>query len=214
MRFLTAGVLGNPKVTMPKTLLAIVWLSVFSLIDCKPTSAGDKSSEGLDSPVVERPLNTGGSVPLSTESDSGNSATVVTIPIIERPAREDTSAGTPDFQCTPKIASSRDTITLRMTIPHGEYLLVTQPNGTTFFLVYPHPAPPAVTVLTSSDAFPQMPTIRFGTDLKSTPQVFGRDTLERVFREPGNYVVEIGHNLESERAAAIHKCTVQFAPER
>jgi hypothetical protein len=127
-------------------------------------------------------------------------------------ATSDTSTGTPEFQCTPRTFSLGDTITLRMAIPHGEYLMVTQPSGTTFFLVYPHPEDPPDALLASSEAFTQMPMIRLAAAFKARPRVSGRDTLERVFYSPGNYVLETAHNLESERASEIHKCIVRFRP--
>lgn len=98
-----------------------------------------------------------------------------------------------------------------MTIPHGEYLAVTPPDTTWFYLIYPHPDP-SDHVLESSEAFVDMPTIRFPADLKAKPRVYGRDTLEAVFREAGDYVLRIGRKLESDRASEIHKCTVRFMP--
>jgi hypothetical protein len=96
-----------------------------------------------------------------------------------------------------------------MKTPHGEYLAVTQANGTIFYLIYPHPEP-SDHVLEPSEAFVDMPTIRFRADLKARPRVYGRDTLETVFSVPGEYVLRVAHNLESERASEIHKCTLRL----
>ena len=214
MRLLTTGSPVPEKAMMSKTLLIIAWLSAFSLVDCKPTPSSDKGPEGVDSSMIGKQTGTDSSGTLATESENVKSTALVTNPTTDTKATSDTSTDTPEFQCTPKTVGPRDTITLRMAIPHGEYLVVTQPNGTTFFLVYPHREEDAGALLESSDAFAQMPMIRFGVDWKARPQLFGRDTLERIFHEAGSYVVETVHNLESERASQIHKCAVRFVPER
>lgn len=169
---------------MSKALLIIASLSAFSLVDCKPTPSGDRSPEGVDSSVVGKQPTTDSSVTLSTESENGKSTALVTSPTTSTKATSDTSTVTPEFQCTPRTVSMRDTITLRMAIPHGEYLVLTQPNGTTFFLVYPHPDEPPGGLLASSEAFAQMPTIRFGADLKARPRVSGRIHSSGFFASP------------------------------
>jgi hypothetical protein len=125
-----------------------------------------------------------------------------------------TSGGSGDFQCAPGVFTLRDTITLRMEHPHGEYLQVTQPDGTPFFLAYPNPTEPASYFLVSSEAFAQMPTIRFKANVRSRPRIAGRDTLERVFDKPGKYVVTVGHRLETERGSDITRCTIRLVSAR
>ena len=49
------------------------------------------------------------------------------------------SAGTTSepLVCTPNRFARGDTVMLRMKVPHGDYLVVTHPNGTVYFVVYP-----------------------------------------------------------------------------
>jgi hypothetical protein len=114
------------------------------------------------------------------------------------------------FRCTPTVFTLRDTITIRMAHPHGEYLIVTQPNGTTFFLTYPNATEPQNYLLVPNGSFIDMPTIRFRANIKAHPQIFGRDTLETVFDRPGKYVVTVGHKMESEHASEVTKCTIRL----
>jgi hypothetical protein len=126
----------------------------------------------------------------------------------------DTSINAPSLQCGPKVFSRRDTITMKMEVPHGEYLVVIQPNGTWFYLVYPHDVDGPDYSLVPSETFKEMPTIRFRADVKGKPWVYGRDTLETVFQEPGKYILETGANIASERGSQIWKCSVRFVPEK
>jgi hypothetical protein len=122
----------------------------------------------------------------------------------------DTLADTVDFACTPALATLKDTITLRMRTPHGEYLEVMQPDSTHFYLSYPSPTESRNFILVPSDSFAEMPIIRFKADVRSRPRIYGRDTLERIFNKPGKYVVTIGHKMESEAASEIHRCTIRL----
>jgi len=108
------------------------------------------------------------------------------------------------------LATLKDTITLRMETPHGEYLTVTQPDSTEFYLSYPNPTESRNFFLVPADSFAQMPTIRFRADIRSRPRIYGRDTLEPVFSKPGKYVLTIGHKLESEASSEIHRCTIRL----
>jgi hypothetical protein len=122
----------------------------------------------------------------------------------------DTLADTVDLICTPALATLKDTITLRMRTPHGEYLKVMQPDSTIFYFSYPDPTESRNFFLVPADSFAQMPRIRFKADVRSRPRIYGRDTLELVFSKPGKYVVTIGHKLESEAASEIHRCTIRL----
>jgi hypothetical protein len=97
--------------------------------------------------------------------------------------------------------------------PHGEYLTVVGPDSTFFFLISPNPEPPE-RLLMSSEAFTETSTIRFPADLTAKPAAYGRDTLEPVFTKLGNYVLTIGHKLETEHYSQVHRCTIRFAASR
>jgi hypothetical protein len=98
--------------------------------------------------------------------------------------------------------------------PHGDYLVVTQPDSTAFYLVYPNPDVTPRFLLMSSEVFAELPQVRFRADVRSKPQIFGRDTLEPIFQKPGKYTLMIGYKLESERSSGVYRCTVQLAPEK
>ena len=98
--------------------------------------------------------------------------------------------------------------------PHGEYLTVVGPDSTMFFLIYPSPSEPPEHLLMTSETFAETSIIRFRADVTAKPQVYGRDTLEPVFKRPGKYVLTIGRKLESEHASQIHKCSIRFAPTK
>ena len=192
---------------MSKCLMILAGLATVVLADCKPTPSRDQERADSSAVVGQAPSSNAS----SSSTGSENATALVKGSPTDASGGADTSVGSAAFQCAPKVFSRRDTITLRMKTPHGEYLAVNQPNGTIFYLIYPHPEP-SDPVLESSEAFVEIPTIRFRADLKARPRVYGRDTLEAVFREPGEYVLRIGHKLESERASEIHKCTVRLVP--
>ena len=123
----------------------------------------------------------------------------------------DTLPDSVDLQCSPRRATLNDTITLRMQIPHGEYLMVMQPDSTVFFLSYPDSTEPRDFSLVQADSFAKMPVIRFRAGVRSRPHVYGRDTFETVFSKRGKYVLTIGHKLETEHSSQIHTCTLQLA---
>jgi hypothetical protein len=124
----------------------------------------------------------------------------------------DNSTSAPGLQCAPKTFTRRDTLTLRMVPPHGEYLMVVQPDSTKFYLADPDPRDPPRFLLISSETFTRLPEIRFRADVRSKPQVYGRDTLEPVFRKPGEYILVLGHNLASDQSSEIYTCTVRLLP--
>lgn len=109
----------------------------------------------------------------------------------------DTSLDAPNFQCAPKVLTQRDTVILRAEVPHGGWLLLERPDGTSFDLVSPIPDE-GYGKLLDSEAFKNTLIVRFRADIRSRPQVYGRDTLEQVFNLPGEYTFTIGENLGTE----------------
>jgi hypothetical protein len=194
-----------------KGAMTLTMFAACVLISCEqtPVPSKDQSQETLPAPAVGNSSNRSRAEP--TASSTGTPSALVVAARGDTLHPTDMSSASSGLQCTPAVFTLRDTITLRMEHPHGEYLMVTQPNGTPFYLAYPHPTEPPSYVLVSSDTFAEMPTIRFKAAIQSRPRVFGRDTLEAVFSKPGRYVLTIGHKLESEHASQIHKCTIRLA---
>jgi hypothetical protein len=179
---------------------------------CKPAPAASRSQGPADSTIVGSQAPTGLTTSATKASEDRIATDRITGASSEPNEAVDTSIDARTFKCAPKVFSLRDSITLRMQVPHGEYLVVNQPNGTLFYLVYPQLGDTRQNYsLLPSDIFKQTPTIRFGANVKAEPRVYGRDTLEAVFHKPGNYVLVIGSNLESERGSGIHKCTIRLA---
>ena len=211
---------------MSKRPIVLALLATVVLTSCKPSAdpsrnLGQADSSGINSPapttIVSSSSTSGDSqtpsAAANSSSASGDSDTpgaLVTSQGVDTKRVIDASG----LQCTPRIFSRRDTLTLRMEHPHGEYLVVTQPDSTAIYLVYPQPDVPPRFLLMSSDVFAELPEVRFRADIRSKPEIYGRDTLEPVFGKPGKYTLTIGHKLESERSSGVYRCTVQLVPER
>lgn len=192
----------------------IAVLSTVFLWCCKPTPAPPRSQQRADSSSIGTAAPAAIVASSSTAEENRSSSGLVTSPSTDTKQVMDTSIHAPSLQCAPKVFSRRDTITMRMHVPHGEYLVVIQPNGTWFYLVYPKIGERPDYSLLPSETFKGMPTIRFRADVRGKPLVYGRDTLEAVFHEPGKYVLESAANIEGERGSQIWKCTVQFVPQK
>jgi hypothetical protein len=125
----------------------------------------------------------------------------VTTPWTDTKQLLDTSLNAPNFECAPKVFTRSDTITLRAEVPHGGQLSVAQPDGTTFWLV----SPPLKSdegisnyFLSDPETFRNTLILRFRADIRAKPYVYGRDSLEPIFRAPGDYKFTLGENLATE----------------
>src|SRR6266404_9683229 len=99
----------------------------------------------------------------------------------------DASATAPGFQCAPSPFTPADTLTLRIAVPHGDWLKVKRPDETMFNIVSPGtPGEPNYSVV-PSETFTDMLIIRFHGDIKSRPLVSGHETVETIFDQPGRY---------------------------
>jgi hypothetical protein len=119
------------------------------------------------------------------------------------------------FSCTPSIFGPRDTLTLRMRTPHGDYLTATPPGGTVYFMVYPQLGEPTRRYsLVPSETFKTMSTLRLPATVTATPRIAGRDTIpETFFAQSGNYVLYLGQNMETDYPKSI-SCRVTFRRDR
>ena len=146
----------------------------------------------------------------------GYSDALVTTVWTDTKAVMDTSLDAPNFQCAPKVVTRKDTITLRAEVPHGGWLTVVQPDSTTFTLTSPlfDETHRGFTPLVDPEAFKNMLILRFRADIRARPYIYGRDTLEPVFVQPGEYVFTIGENLATEydEEDPNWHCTVRFIP--
>jgi hypothetical protein len=113
--------------------------------------------------------------------------------------------------CSPKTFGPNDTLTLRMKVPHGDYLIADVPGGDLFYIVYPKLGDSTrKESILPSDAFKTMPMIRMPGDMKAKHWRYGHDTTEVLFGRPGKYVLWLGVNLEGDFNAHSDKCEVTF----
>jgi len=197
-----------------KGLATVVALATIFLVYCKPAPAPSRNQERFDSSTAGIEVRGAIVTSSSTSVENSTSSALITSPKTDTKQVIDTSIDAPSLQCVPKVFSRRDTIILRMENPHGEYLVVTDPNGTMFYLIYPHPGDFPDYPLPASETFKETPTIRFPATVRAKPQVYGHDTLEAVFHKPGKYVLTIGSKLESEHASQIDKCTIRLVAQK
>lgn len=122
------------------------------------------------------------------------------------------SFGTAPLTCTPTTFGPGDTLTLRMRVPHGASLTVTRSDRTVYLVVYPPLRNRARSYsLIPSEEFRGIATLRLPADVRAIPYVAGRDTiLERVFSEPGKYLVQMGDNLGSDFGDEPSSCNLTF----
>jgi len=138
-------------------------------------------------------------------------ATETAVPVTDQPAvRAEAPLPPPTLTCSPTNFGPTDTLTLRMSVPHGDYLIATQPGDSLFYIIYPQRGPTRNYSLIPPEEFKQMQTLRLPPDVKAVPWYYGRDTtLAPLFPRPGNYVLTMGENLagDSGRGAS---CTIFF----
>ncbi|HJP60851.1 MAG TPA: hypothetical protein VJ865_12665 [Gemmatimonadaceae bacterium] len=114
--------------------------------------------------------------------------------------------------CAPTTFGLGDTLTLQMQIPHGHYLWVTRSDRIAYLIVYPAQGElKAKYSLVPSDEFASVATMQLPAEIEAVPYVYGRDTIrERVFSEPGNYLLEVGDNFGTDLGASPPSCNLTF----
>src|SRR5450759_3083272 len=128
------------------------------------------------------------------------------------PAPVEVPLPNPSLTCTTSNFGPKDTLNLRMEIPHGDYLIASQPGDSLFYIIYPQlNVPTRKYSLIPSAEFKQMETLRLPADVKAVPWYAGRDTtVAPLFPRSGKYVLTIGEKLEGDNARAA-SCTVTFS---
>lgn len=114
--------------------------------------------------------------------------------------------------CDPTTFGPGDTLTLRMRTPHGHYLWITKSDRTAYLVVYPPQGElKADYSLMPDDEFARVETIRLPSQIEAIPYVYGRDTVrERVFSEPGKYLLEVGDNFATDAGSPAPSCNLTF----
>jgi hypothetical protein len=192
------------------TRLLLLLIAAWLLTSCRETPLPKKDQSQPNPPLAAAAQATYAATFPAVDSANSTSSAFVPSAAGDTLVQLDTATNLVRIQCTPAVFTLRDTITVRTDFPHRESLVVNQPDGTPFYLIYPNPAEPSNYLLTSSDAFMQMPTIRFKADVRARPQLLGRDTLERVFSKPGVYVLSLIHKLETDSEEDIPSCKIRL----
>jgi hypothetical protein len=124
----------------------------------------------------------------------------------------DTTESAPNFQCAPRIFTPADTLTLRIAVPHGEWLTVRRPDETTFNIVSPAtPGEPNYSIM-PSDSFRGRLITRFSGDIRSRALAAGHENVEPIFGESGRYTFLVGENLQGNRGRDVRECTLRLVP--
>jgi hypothetical protein len=142
------------------------------------------------------------------------------------PNRESESAWPWTLACSPDTITQRDTLTIRMSIPHGNELSIVREavgvglsdfersrDRTTYRVIDPLIGRPRLRYsLIPAAEFREMSVLRLPVDVTAPPMVYGRDsTLERVFSQPGKYTIKVGENMASDYSNRVTQCGVTLA---
>ena len=151
-----------------------------------------------------------------TTSGSDSVATVDTgrltpAPVPSTPTVVEAPLPPPKLACAPTNFGPDHTLTLRMSVPHGVYLIATQPGDSLFYIIYPQlNMPTRKYSLIPPEEFKQMDSLKLPWNVKAVPWYAGRDTtLAPLFPRPGKYVLTMGENLEGDHPRGA-SCTVIF----
>lgn len=131
--------------------------------------------------------------------------------------RSEPSTGTvaDRLRCGPESLHVRDTLTLTMQVPHGPYLAVTTPDRLMYFLIRPDFGDSVrFRSLVPSDSFRTMNSYRIPATIRAKPWVYGRESLEAVFEQPGIYRIQVGENLETDYGPLPTECRIVYQVTR
>jgi hypothetical protein len=137
------------------------------------------------------------------------SATTPSPPASEEPLAAQVPLPPPKLSCSPSNFGPKDTLILRMNVPHGDWLIATQPGDSLFYIIYPkRNATNRNYSLVPPEEFKQMETLKLPSGVKAVPWYYGRDTtLAPLFPRPGKYVLTMGENLAGDNGRGA-SCSV------
>lgn len=105
-----------------------------------------------------------------------------------------------------------ETLLLRFSTPHPQYLGVIDPDGHFYYVVFPDEAPAGnLKSFVSSDRFESMKTLRIKTaKFKADPYEYGILENKLVFTKSGAYRFVLGDNLHVDDASAVAILKVKY----
>ena len=120
-----------------------------------------------------------------------------------------------NLSCLPTVMSREDTLQMRLTRPHGATFHIAAPDGTQFIVVFHGEGQRdrgQRRSLMPPDSFAKLTRLDLpvGT-LTAGVWVFGRDTNEKVFVQPGFYRLRVGSDMETD-GPRYAECVVRLRP--
>ena len=186
---------------------ALRFLGTGVLIALPTACARESGDSNADSVALARRT----AVTAQTPAAKAPSSPEVTVSTTASPSSAKIAQSAP-LICSPATFGAGDTLTVRMSTPHGHYLTVTTSDRTAYLVVYP--AQGHLTdahSLMPSDSFASVATIRLPADIRAIPYVYGRDTiLESVFSQPGSYLLEVSDSFGTDFGTAPPSCDLKF----
>ena len=120
-----------------------------------------------------------------------------------------------NLTCAPAVVAQADTLRMTMTLPHGPTFHISTPDGTPFIVVFHGEGDRdrgARRSLVSPDSFAKLTRLDLAIrSLKAAAWVFGRDTNEKVFVQPGFYRLRVGSDMETD-GPRYAECVVRLSP--
>lgn len=108
--------------------------------------------------------------------------------------------------CVPQRLTREDTLILAMERPHPDQLAAVNPRDEWLYLV--HDFQPS---LLSAEEFARRDTLRVSvSDTRAHVGVVGRDTVERIFVEPGTYRFVLAGRLGTDILQPVYHCRVEY----
>jgi hypothetical protein len=120
-----------------------------------------------------------------------------------------------NLTCAPAILGQADTLRMTMTLPHGASFHIATPDGTPFIVVFHGEGERdrgARRSLVSPDSFAKLTRLELPVgSMNAGAWVFGRDTNEKVFVQPGFYRLRVGSDMETD-GPRYAECVVRLRP--
>jgi hypothetical protein len=121
------------------------------------------------------------------------------------------------LSCSPTVLKSDSTLILRFKLPHPGELAIRAPDGTYYFLAYDPGAgiPPGLTPIADKESFRKMSELALPVGrAMGSPWLYGRESNELIFKEPGVYMVTLAEVLETDAKQPEFYCKVILKPAR
>lgn len=120
-----------------------------------------------------------------------------------------------NLTCAPEVLRKGDVLSMRLTAPHGPTFMAVGPDKTPYIVIFRGEGTPDRTQrksLIHPDSFAHINELNIDPATFTVGVwVFGRDTNELLFRQPGFYRLIVGSDLETD-GPSYAECLVRYAP--